>query len=437
MKRMSFKKPFFLFNLANGLKAVFWPVKGIETVVTELWIRAGGCYETKIKRGVFHFLEHVLAHGSQKYPSFGRLVDREEELGLVIKDSVSGLASRFNLTIPKETFSDSIQFLSEYIFNPIFSTGGIERERRIILQEYFRYWDDYTHRFHQKVAKGYWGEGHPYTFDALGEKETIESITKEDLKTAHQKYFVPGNMLLVIVGDLDPRLIEAELRKNFGQGTKGNLPTLMKHYPPSNKKNLIFHEEKIDQIVFDARFPLFEFDKNDWIKRYTGLMISRLLGGWRGSRLTRFLREKEPLAYSAGSSFYFRPPQGGMISVDFSSSLENAGRIVEVFREQIEKIKKEGFTDEELSVCQRYLEYRVALSNDTIYSIANNLMDDLFWLGKIYLPNDLRLKIKSVTKKDLKSACDDIFDFNKATIGFMGNKSNVKQIKEKKIDKVL
>jgi len=56
VKKRDSKKPYFLFNLPNGLKAVFWPLKGIEAVAVYRWVQAGSWHETEIKNGTFHFL---------------------------------------------------------------------------------------------------------------------------------------------------------------------------------------------------------------------------------------------------------------------------------------------------------------------------------------------------------------------------------------------
>ena len=103
-----------LFRLDNNFQAVFRPVRGIETILVSLWVRSGGWYETKVKRGVFHFLEHVLAQGTKKYSSYLELSKKLEELGINPKNSVGGYFSKYNWIIPKETFSNSLSLLAEY-----------------------------------------------------------------------------------------------------------------------------------------------------------------------------------------------------------------------------------------------------------------------------------------------------------------------------------
>lgn len=428
-------KPFFLFNLPNGLKAVFWPLEGVKAVAVCLSVKAGGWYETEIKRGTFHFLEHTLAHGTQTYPSFTQISLKQEELGISASDTVGGLNSQFSWQTPKETFTETLCLLSEYIFGPIFPQAGIEKERKIILQEYFDRWDSPNSRFLQRLRENYFGKNHPYTYDSLGTKETIESITREDLVFAHQEYYCPKGMTLTIVGNLKPSLVEQEVREFFGQQKKGEDRQVVTNLPEFSKK-LFFQEERLNQVVFAAYFPIFRHKIDDWQKRYAGCMISYLLGGSRRSRLHLLLREKEPLAYSAGTGFTSTSLVGDVMHVDFSASLENTARIIEIIKVEIEKIKNGEFTQEEFLAAQKYYIYQISMSNDSVWAIARNLAVDLFLRKKIYLPEDLQREVKKVTKEDLLAAAREIFDFSKVTSGIMSNQENINCLKKMNLARV-
>lgn len=434
MKKKDSKKPYFLYNLPNGLKAVFWPLKGIEAVAIYLWIKAGSWNETQIKNGTFHFLEHVLAHGTKNYPSFTQLSLKEEELGISASHKVGGASTKFSLRVPKETFSEALSLLSEFTFSPVFSKEGVERERKIILQEYLDHWDSPDNRFFFRLTESYWKKSHPYILDPRGTPETIKDITREDLVIAHQKYYCPEKMVLVIVGDLNPNLVREKITRYFHQARgKENLEIASKL--PKFSKKIFFQEEKINQVAFSCWFPFFQLKPDDWQKAYTLSMISYLLGSSRRSRLALLLREREPLSYSVGSTF-ISYPEGIAFRIGFSASLENTERIVEVIREEIEKIKNQGFTREEFLSAQKYRVYQISMSNDSVWAIAENLVDDLFWRKRIYLPDDLQAEVMKITNNDLTKVAREIFDFNKATIGIMSSKENIKSLKKLNIEQI-
>ena len=436
MEERKLKKSYFLFNQSNGLKAVFWPVRGVETVLVSLWVISGSWYETKVKRGVFHFLEHVLAQGTKKYSSYLEVSKRLEELGVNPRNSVGGYFSKYNWIVPKETFSDSLAFLAEYVFNPLLREEAIERERKIILQEYFGYWDKPINRFNHTLSESFFGKGHQYTFDALGTKESIESITKDDLVGVHTKYYQLKNIIVGVVGDLEQRYVNQEINKNFEDQSKGKEVFLTDDAVSDFKRKTVFMEEPVNQVHFSLNFPTIGFKEETLKEKYSLEMLSYVLGRSRVSRLKLRIREKEPLSYSIGS-FVRHFPQKGVFTVGFISSPVNLQRAIEIVKEEIGTIKRNGISEEEFEGCQKHFIYRVSLSFDTIYSIADNLMDSLGCKGRIFLPEEKKEAILNITRDDLLEIAKEVFDFDKATIGFMGNKGDLETIKNASIDKII
>lgn len=427
---------FSLFKFADNLQTVFWPIKGVETVLLSLKVKTGGWYETEIKKGTFHFLEHMLAQGTEKYPTYFELAKKLENLGISTNNSVGGYFSNYTWSLPKETFVDSLNLLTEYVFNPLFSDKAIERERKIILQEYLDYWDKPLNCFNHKLTESFFGEGHPYTFDALGTNKSIESINKNDLLYAHQQYYSLNNIILGIVGNLEEKQVKEGIETAFQNKTAGKEKSIDDKAILGFTKKIIFHKTNADQITFSINFPTKGFKIKTIKEKYTLSLLSYLLGRSRVSHLNLRLREKEPLSYHIGSNFKLFP-QKGVFTISFISSMENLAQILKIIKEEIDKIKNGDISDDEFESCKKYKIYDVSLSLDSIYSIADNIMTDLGYLGKIYLPEEKKQIIIKINQNDLIKIANETFDFNKATIGFMGNKKNLETIKKEGIDKTI
>ena len=420
-------KPYFLFNFPNGFRLVFWPLSRIRVVCSELWIKAASWYGEP-KRGIFHFLEHVLAQGSKKYPSFKELSQKQEELGLSVSNAVGGEASYFSWLFPRENFSSVLDLLGEYIFRPLISSEGIEKERKIILQEYHDYWDSPYNRFWYTFSLKFWGENHPYTFDSLGTEEGINSINKNDLLTAHKKWYRPQNMTMAIVGDLRVRQVEKKIKEIFGKKKDTSfLPKL--NLPPCDfKRKIFYYPENFEQMTLGISFPSFGYQEKE-IRWQIGLsLLHYILVSGRWSRLAIKLREKEPLAYSLWGALKFFP-QKGFFDIYVSASPQNIPRIFALIKKEIEKIKKE-VGKEEFQRGQKYFLYRSSMSFDSVYNIANNLISYLFREGKVFLPEDGQREIKKVRQEDLQILAREILDFSKVTIGIMGKEKDLEEIKE-------
>jgi len=422
-------KPYFLFNFPNGFRLVFWPLSGIRVVCSELWVKAGSWYGEP-KRGIFHFLEHVLVQGSKKYPSFKELSQKQEELGLSVRDAVGGEASYFSWLFPKENFSLVLDLLEEYIFHPLISSDGIDKERKIIFQEYQDKWDSPYNRFWHTFSLKFWGESHPYTFDGLGTKEGIMSINKNDLLAVHKKWYQPQNMTMAIVGDLKVNQVEAKIKEIFGKrkGTSFFLPKL--DLPPCDfKKKNFYYPENFEQMTLGISFPAFGYQDKERRWQIGLSLLHYILVSGRWSRLAVRLREKEPLAYSLWGALNFFP-KGGFFDIYVSTSPQNIPRIFTLIKKEIEKIKK-GARKEEFQRAQKYFLYRSSMSFDSVYNIAANLITYLFREGKVFLPEDGQREIKKVRQEDLGILAEEILDFSKTTIGIMGRQKDLREIKRK------
>jgi predicted Zn-dependent peptidase len=414
-------KPYFLFNFPNGFRLVFWPLSGIRVVCSELWIKAGSWYGEP-KRGIFHFLEHVLAQGSRKYPSFKKLSQKQEELGLSISDAVGGEASYFSWLFPRENFSPVLDLLGEYIFYPLISSEDIEKERKIIFQEYQDKWDSPYNRFWYTFSLKFWGENHPYTFDGLGTKEGIASINKNDLLMVHKKWYQPQNMTMAIVGDLKATQVEKKIKEIFGKknGTSF-LPKL--NLPPCDfKKKIFYYPENFEQMTLGISFPSFGYHDKERRWQIGLSLLHYILVSGRWSRLVIRLREKESLVYSLWGALRFFP-QKGFFDIYVSASPQNISRIFALIKREIEEIKR-GVKKEEFQRAQKYFLYHSSMSFDSVYNIANNLITYLFREGKVFLPEDGQREIKKVRQEDLQILAQEILDFSKVTVGVMGKKEN-------------
>lgn len=421
--------PYFLLKLPNGFQVVFWPLRGIEVVAMALWIKTGSWYETNLKKGIFHFLEHILVQGTQNYPSFRKLSEKQESLGLRMNNSVAGEVSSFQWSLPKENFSEGLELLAEYVFNPLLPRDGIERERRIILQEYQDFWDSPYNRFWSAFSKIFWGENHPYTFDSLGTKEGIATITKDDLLKIHQKWYQPQNMTLVVVGDLEKRGVEEKINKTFRAKPNTSFQPKLLLPKPKFRKKFFFFPENFKQITFGLSFPVFGYKEREKKEQIALNMVFYILIGSRWSRLSLRLREKEPLAYSLWGSLRFYP-QGGFFDLYASFSPENTRKILKAVKEEVEKIKTKGIEQKEFERAKKYFLYQSTMSFDSVYDIAFNLITYLFQEGKVFLPEDGRLEINRVKKKDLKKIAGEILILEKSTTGIMGQQESLAKLQD-------
>ena len=204
--------------LENGLTVLVVPRKGFTkrlayfvtdygSIHTDFTLKGTHC---KAPAGVAHYLEHKLFD----MPG-GRDVSAEfAALGAMTNafTSYDMTAYYFSCT---ENFDACLKLLLEFVSTPYFTEESVEKERGIIDQEIGMNEDAPDSVIFENLMQGLF-ENHPIRVPILGTSQTIREITPEVLHICHRAFYTPGNMLLCVVGDVEPERVAAMARQVLG-----------------------------------------------------------------------------------------------------------------------------------------------------------------------------------------------------------------------------
>lgn len=207
-------------KLENGLTVAVVPRPGATRKLAYFVTDMGSIHrrfsldgqEYTLPAGIAHYLEHKL------FDMPGRDISAEyAELG-GFPNAFTGYdmtAYHFYCT---EHFEKCLQLLLEFVSTPYFTEETVEKERGIIQQEILMNQDSPdTVIFEQQAAVMY--KNHPVREPILGTAESVQDITPEVLTRCHQAFYHPGNMLLCVVGDVDPEKVAKIAQEQLPQIT--------------------------------------------------------------------------------------------------------------------------------------------------------------------------------------------------------------------------
>ena len=205
-------------TLSNGLAVAVVPRAGFQRklayFVTDFgsihsdFRLEGETYHTP--SGVAHFLEHKM------FELPGRDVTAEfASLGASVNafTSYDMTAYYFSCT---ENFEESLKLLLEFVSTPYFEAESVLREQGIIDQEIGMNADAPDSQVFEQLMEQMYRK-HPIQIPILGTSETIRQITPEVLHTCHRAFYTPGNMILCVVGDVDPEQVCAATEEILGK----------------------------------------------------------------------------------------------------------------------------------------------------------------------------------------------------------------------------
>ncbi len=213
-------------ELDNGLRYVIKKHQNPAGRVS-LWLHvaSGSLNETDETRGIAHYLEHMAFNGSANFPP-GALVPFFQSLGMAFgrdQNAFTGFGqTTYQIALPDtkpETLDKGMLFLSDVALRLTLTPAEIDNERQIILEEK-RSRAGPAQRVQEYIYERLAPES---TFGRrlpIGTEETIKSITAKELKEYYSRWYAPGNMTVIVVGDCDPALVVRLIQNQFAEGRK-------------------------------------------------------------------------------------------------------------------------------------------------------------------------------------------------------------------------
>ena len=203
----------------NGLKVIVKRRPGAPTVSTGLFIKGGVMNLNPKTAGLENLALMVAVEASAKFP---REVVRKElsRLGSAVSAASNRDFSVIALSSTRESFDRTWEIFTDTAVNPAFNNTDLSLVRDQVLTGIRNQNispDSALEGLEEQVVYA----GHPYSIDPLGTEETVKSFTVEDLRAHHRKVMTSSNLLLVVVGDIDPAALQVKVNAAFGRLPKG------------------------------------------------------------------------------------------------------------------------------------------------------------------------------------------------------------------------
>jgi predicted Zn-dependent peptidase len=219
-------------RLPCGLSALVFPKRGMQRKLAVYGTLYGSIDNEFRDNGARHSMPHGIAHFLEHQ------LFKKESGDLLVEFSKKGASSNagteYSTTVYFFTcisgFEDNLATLTDLVFRPCFRDDWVEKEKLIIEQELRMYRDMPDVRILQNLHEALWS-AHPARVDIGGTVESIRRITRGQLEQCWKTFYNPGNMVLVVAGDVDPPAILDAVQRRVA--ALGLLPAgrLRRFYP--------------------------------------------------------------------------------------------------------------------------------------------------------------------------------------------------------------
>ncbi|WP_413301241.1 pitrilysin family protein [Bacillus sp. 1P10SD] len=220
-------------KMSNGLNVYILPKNGFNKTYATFTTKYGSVDNTfiplgkdeyvKVPDGIAHFLEHKLfeKEDGDVFQQFSR-----QGASANAFTSFTRTAYLFSSTSDVEK---NLETLIDFVQEPYFSEKTVEKEKGIIGQEITMYDDNPDWRLYFGLIQNLY-QNHPVKIDIAGTIESISHITKDWLYECYNTFYHPSNMLLFIVGPVDPEKIMNQVRDNQAKKDYKDQPEIKRKF---------------------------------------------------------------------------------------------------------------------------------------------------------------------------------------------------------------
>ncbi|HEX5107929.1 MAG TPA: pitrilysin family protein [Vicinamibacterales bacterium] len=418
--------PYEVRTLANGMQVLTVLHHEQPAVTMHLLVRAGAAQDPAKKEGVAFLAAQLLDQGTTTRTA-NQIADQIDSIGGSLGVSSQQDRTIASAVVMKDSFDFGMNLIADVAHNPSFDPGEIERQKEQIISLLRVNAEDpdyIANIVFDRLVYGF----HPYGLPGSGTPDTIASITRDDLRAFHRRYFVPNNMILAIVGDVTGDEAFSAAQRVFGSWTRAEVPPMTVSDPPRptrrvvviDKPDAVQTEIRAGQLAIARKHP----DHLAWD------LAVRILGGEGANRLHRVLRSERGLTYGASAEMEARKQAGDFVA-ETDTRTETTGEALRLMKAEMVKLQDVLVSPRELGDAQAYLAGSFPLTIETPNDIAVQVLNAVFYELPLDEIGTFHTRVVSVTPADVQRVARQYIQPDNLSIVLVGNaKAFVSQLRD-------
>lgn len=384
--------------LPNGLTLLIKRDTSAALASVQVWVKTGSIHESEhLGAGLSHYLEHMLFKGTERRA--GREISATVQAhGGYINAYTTFDRTVYYIDLPSEHANVAIDILADAVLHSTLPADEVAKEKDVILREIAMTKDDPDNRIWDSLFSTAFRE-HPYRQPIIGHRDVFSAITRDDLVRYYRRRYVPNNLVVVVVGDVQPDAILASVERHFGDVARAPLaPTLV----PAESTQL--------GPRLDDRFEDVEITRSILAWPIPGLahadapgldLLATVLGHGDSSILWQEVREKAGLVHTIDASSW-NPGSNGLFCVSFTCDAAKRVEANAAIERLVRRSMTRGFTAAQLRKAVRQLVVAEINTHKTMSGQAAQLGTAEVVVGDLQHSRTYFSQVRSVTATDLK-----------------------------------
>ncbi|MSU51109.1 MAG: insulinase family protein, partial [Opitutus sp.] len=384
--------------LPNGLTLVMKRDASAALASVQVWVKTGSVHENDhLGAGLSHYLEHMLFKGT------GRRAGREISATVQAHGGYINAYTTFDRTVyyidlPSEHTGVAIDLLADAVLHSTLPADETAKEKDVILREIAMTKDDPDNRLWDALFSTAFRE-HPYRQPIIGHGEVFSAVTREDLVGYYRARYVPNNLVVVIVGDIDLAVTRAAVAQHFGAAPRARLaPVLVPAEPLQLAPRAEHRFEDVELTRGALTWPIPGLTHADAPMLD---LLATVLGGGDSSVLWQEIREKAGLVHTIDASSW-NPGSSGLFCIGYTADADKRIAATAAIERVLARCVTKGFTPGQLKKALRQIVVGEINSRKTMSGQASRLGAAEVVVGDLDYSRAYFDQLRHVTSADLQ-----------------------------------
>ena len=376
----------------------------VQSAALGIWVRTGAADENDSVSGVSHYIEHMMFKGT------------DNRTAKEIASDVDKIGGMFNAFTGKEatcyyikTLSSNIYAGAEILLDMLtgsrFDQEEMDKERKVICEEIKMVKDSPDDDVYDTISELV-ASGNPLGRSILGTPESLAGIDRAKLTAYYSEKYARDSIVIAVAGNFDEERIAElfESRLTSLREKKVTQDFTLKPY----RQSFDVKVRDIEQTHICLATPGISMADD---KYYAFVLMNSIFGGSMSSRLFQNIREERGLAYTVCSMNVFSS-YTGFFSIYAGVAHDKAEATLDAVRHELEMLKKDGVTAEELSMAKEQVKSSYIFGLENINSRMFSIGKNKLLLDRVYSPEEVLSEFDKVTQDDIKQAAELIGDYS-------------------------
>ena len=403
----------------NGVKLIVEEDHSAPVAMVQIWLRVGGRDELPGKTGLAHVFEHMMFKGSNKLGP-GEYSKRISAMGGNDNAFTSTDFTAYFQTVPAKRVDEVLAMEAERFANLKLRDEDFQKEIKVIMEERrMRTEDDPNSRMFEELSAASL-RLHPYRNPVIGWMQDLKTLNIEDVKAFYNKHYVAGNVVVVVVGDVEFKQMKKTVGKTFGRLKTRPVPTRFNPVEPKSfgaKRIEVTLPAQLPMLAITVPVPVWKPGEND--RQAAALAVAtQILAGGRSARMQRELVDEKRTAFAAGAGY---DAHGMGLDLWYAYGMLGPGQSPETFEKSLwqllENMASKAVDEKRLHAAKRNIVAASVFSQDSLYLRAKEI-GRMEVVGVGAANRDLWLDaIRGVTAADIKQVMGRWIQKQRSTTG--------------------